>query len=114
MGPVVAGVESVEPPPGPVGGGATAHPVSLGPGQGSVVAVLGGELEGLHLVVTEELHLVIPVRHRPLPVSGGQPDRLFEDEEVLTNSKPSHPPALSAVVSELALVSVGLGYLRQL
>ena len=39
-GSIVAGVESVQPPPGPVGGGSTAYTVSLGPGQGSVVAVL--------------------------------------------------------------------------
>ena len=78
------------------------------------MTVLSRELERLHLPVAEQLHLVIPVSHGPLPVSGGQSDRLLVDVKVLTHSKPLHSPTFRAVVSKLALVSVSLGHQGQL
>ena len=78
------------------------------------MAVLHRELERLHLPLAEELHLIVPVSDGPLPVSVRQPDRLPVDEEVLTHCEPLHSPALRAVVSELALVSVSLGQPGQL
>ena len=64
----------------------------------------------LDLFVAEEADLVIPVSDRPLPVSGGQPDALLVDEEILTNTKPAHCHfiimPLSSLMSSISLCHI--------
>ena len=88
VGPVVAGVEGGEPLPGPVAGGSAAHLVRVRPDGLGEVAGGAAELEGLHVVGVEELHLVVPVRHSLVPVILRPALGLLEDVEILANTKP--------------------------
>ena len=47
------------------------------------------ELEGLHILVAEERHLLVPVGDRLVPVSGRSRQGLLVDVKVLPNSKPA-------------------------
>ena len=85
---VVAGVEGGEPLALPVAGRPAPDLVRVSPDQLRVVTGRGAELEGLDVLVGEDLHLVIPVRHGLLPVIVRPPLGLLVDVEILSNSKP--------------------------
>ena len=88
IGPVVAGVQCREPLAVTEGGGSAAHLVGVVPHHLGVVPGRSAELEWLHVLVVEELDLVVPVRHGAHPVVRRRLQRLLVDEQVLPHSKP--------------------------
>ena len=86
--PVITGVEGGEPLPVPVAGGAAPDLVRVGPDGLGEVAGGAAELERLHVVGREELHLVIPVSHGLVPVILSPALGLLEDVEILSDTKP--------------------------
>jgi len=52
------------------------------------------ELEGLHMLITEERHLLVPICNTLVPVGLWKSKGLFVDIKVLPGSKPLRLPAV--------------------
>jgi len=58
------------------------------------MASRAAELEGLHVLLTEEGDLLVPVSHRLVPVIVWRCEGLFVNIKILTNPEPFCLPAI--------------------
>merc|ERR1719220_44604 len=111
---IIASVQGCKPSAFPVSCHTTSHPVRIGPQHLTIVANGSAETEGFNTVPAEESHLVVPVLYCPLPVMRGRTKALFENVEVLTDTKPTYSSAVRTIVAEPALVCMTLSNLGEL